>query len=582
MAETYSIESILVADCGAATTRAIFIDVVDDQYRFVARGEAPTSIGDPHHDITVGVIQAIRQLESLIGRRLLDDQNKLIHPERTDHTGVDAFVATVSAAEPLRAVLAGLSPALSASVALRAASQTHTVVEGTLFLASDHRPEEQVELLRSIRPDAVILVGGTDGGAVESIGALADLIGLGSKLLEREARPELVFAGNVDARPLLAEKAAALINVHPVDNIEPMVGFEQTGPLVEELERLHAERKLSRLPGFGQLSAWSPVAVSTSTHSFGNVIRFLSEQFSLNVLGVHLGSNQTALASMVDRHFTLSVGARWGVGGSAERVLQDASPEKVARWVLVEDVTETEIVDAVLTKAAYPRTIAVSALEREAEQAVAREALRMTAEQAMSEWPQGGSRPYPKLPPLWDLIVLAGGFLPHQPTLGQGVLAFLDAVQPIGVCTLAVDAADILPALGALAAMQPLAAAQALEHDGLLNVGTLICPVGIGQEGDVVMRAKLTYPDREGLELEVTYGSIEVIPLPLGQKATLQMRPTRQFDIGWGHKGRGAEADVDGGLLGLVIDARGRPLRIPMEEDERVRALQKWRWHIGY
>jgi hypothetical protein len=106
--------------------------------------------------------------------------------------------------------------------------------------------------------------------------------------------------------------------------------------------------------------------------------------------------------------------------------------------------------------------------------------------------------------------------------------------------------------------------------------------VGTAGEGDLVLRARLKYPDKQTLTLDVTYGSIEVIPLEAGQKATLELRPTRQFDIGWGRRGRGAVAEVDGGPLGIVIDARGRPLALPEGEDDRRRVLQKWRWNIGY
>jgi hypothetical protein len=582
MADSYTIESILAADCGATTTRVLLLDVADGQHRFVAQGQAPTSVAPPHNDIVVGVIQAIRQLESITGRRLLDDDDKLIRPERSDGSGVDAFVATVSAAAPLRIVLAGLIPELSIASALRAITQAPALVEGTIFLGEDANPTEQIDLIRRVRPDVVVMVGGTDGSAGNALGALADVVTLASKLLERERRPELVFAGNVSVRSSLAEKVSGLINFHPVDNIRPTLDVEQPGPLVEELEAQFADRKIARLPGFGRLSAWSPVSVTPGSKAFGQIVRFMAEHYSLNVLGVNVGSSQTLLASVVDGNFTLTPGTGWGVGQGAQKVLRDAGHNMVARWALHEEAAESDVIDAAFTKSLYPYSMATTPLELETEQAIAREALRLTEERAMPMWANGNYRPYPDLPPLWDLILVAGGYLTHQPHFGQCALTLLDALQPIGVCTLVADALGLTEVLGAVGAVQPLAAAQVLEHDGLVTLGSLVCPVGSAREGETVMRAKLTYANRQVLNLEIAYGSIEVIPLPAGRKATLELRPSRQFDIGWGRKGRGAVAEVDGGILGIIIDARGRPLQVPQEEEERRRLLQKWRWDIGY
>lgn len=582
MADSYAIESILAADCGTSTTRVFLLDVVDDQCRFVGCGEAPTTVAAPGNDIVIGVIQAIHQLESITGRRFLDDELKLIRPERSDGSGVDAFVATVSAGPPLRVVLAGLVREMSVASARKALTWVPALLEGTIALGGASDPTEQIDLIRQIAPDVVVMVGGTEGGAVQAIGALADAVALASKLLERERRPELVYAGNVNARAPIAEKAAGLINFHPVDNIRPRLDVEQAGPLVEELETLYVDRKMARLPGFGRLSAWSPISVMPGPRSFGQVIQFVAEQYGLNVLGVDVGSSQTVLASVLNGEFVLTVGSGWGVGVGAGRVVRDAPLSAISRWVIGEDGSESEVKSIALTKSIYPRSSAMSALGVEVEQALAREALRLTTERAMPAWEADVHRPYPDLSPFWDVIVLAGGFLPRQANFAQSALVLLDALQPIGVCTLVADTIGLTKVLGAVGMVQPLAAAQVLEHDALLTLGTLICPVGTAREGDTVLRARLTYPDKQVLTLDVTYGSIEVIPLQAGQKATLELRPARQFDIGWGRRGRGAVAEVDGGPLGIVIDARGRPLTLPADHDDRRRVLQRWRWNIGY
>jgi hypothetical protein len=157
----------------------------------------------------------------------------------------------------------------------------------------------------------------------------------------------------------------------------------------------------------------------------------------------------------------------------------------------------------------------------------------------------------------------------------------LDALQPIGVSTIVLDATALAAPLGALATFQPLAAAQVLESDAFLNLGTVVAPVGTAREGDIVLKLKVDYGGGRTLGVEVAYGSLEVIPLPLGQTAILALEPLRGFDVGWGARGKGLPLQVNGGTLGIIIDARGRPLPLPPDGEERRTKMQTWLWDMG-
>ena len=63
------IKSILATDCGSTTTKAILVEKQGDEYRLVVRGEAPTTVEAPFDDVTVGVVNATREVEELAGRR---------------------------------------------------------------------------------------------------------------------------------------------------------------------------------------------------------------------------------------------------------------------------------------------------------------------------------------------------------------------------------------------------------------------------------------------------------------------------------------------------------------------------------
>jgi hypothetical protein len=83
--------AILAVDIGNVYTRAVLLDVVDGTYRFVARGEAPSTAAPPDNNPLLGVFQAFDQITAASGRELVDTDEQLIIPERGDFLGVTTF-----------------------------------------------------------------------------------------------------------------------------------------------------------------------------------------------------------------------------------------------------------------------------------------------------------------------------------------------------------------------------------------------------------------------------------------------------------------------------------------------------------
>ena len=81
--------------------------------------------------------------------------------------------------------------------------------------------------------------------------------------------------------------------------------------------------------------------------------------------------------------------------------------------------------------------------------------------------------------------------------------------------------------------------------------------------------------------LDIKQGALEVLPLPLGQIAQLHLQPLQRFDVGMGGPGRSGRLNVHGVVLGVVIDARGRPLQLPDDPGRRRELLKKWQWTLG-
>lgn len=114
------VSSILAADFGSVRTRVVLIDVVDGEYRLVARESGQTTLGYPVDDLSVGLHQLLDHLEQVTGRRFYNQLGQIVTPEDENRTGVDLFITTASAGRPIRAVLVGLMPEISITSALRA------------------------------------------------------------------------------------------------------------------------------------------------------------------------------------------------------------------------------------------------------------------------------------------------------------------------------------------------------------------------------------------------------------------------------------------------------------------------------
>ena len=226
--------SLLVADCGNTTTTVALIERAHGHYRLVARGETISTHRPPWSNAAVGVREAIWQIETLVGRRLLGQTGVLLQPRIPAGDGVDAFVAVSSAGTPMRVVLAGLTRDLSLASAQRAVAGTYALIAGTMSLdegAARRDPDVRIQILRQAQPDIILIAGGADGGAARPVIDLAQLVALYNQVVEPADRPLTFYTGN--AR--LADDVTALFGeggeVRVVANVRPRLDRGRERPL---------------------------------------------------------------------------------------------------------------------------------------------------------------------------------------------------------------------------------------------------------------------------------------------------------------------------------------------------------------
>ena len=577
------IGSILLADCGTAMTKVVLLDRVGEQYRFVARGEAPTTAEYPWSDVAVGIQHAAEEISALTGQHFFDGSGNMTIPQLSGQQGVDAFASTVSASRPLGVIVGGLVRDMSAASAERAAAGTYSLVKAVL--TGENRgilkDEDVVRIIHDAAPDAICIAGGIEGGAEDPVLELVRTATVACSLMAPDIRPHILYVGNSRLREKVVKIVEGRAELRTAHNVRPTLRDENLLDAQKELEALYLN-KMSTLPGIETVRKWSTISLTPTARAFGRLAEYLwhLNTPSKGVMGIDVGAANTTVAAVFDGRLFLTVRSGLGVAFGGRQLLQEHGVGIITRW-LPEPMSADEARGLLINKEMHPTSIPQVERELWLEQALAREAIRATLKIAHPGWKPGDSRIYPHLLPLCDTIVVSGGVLTHAPRPGQTALIVLDALQPIGITTLVLDKYGLAPLLGNAAALKPLAAVEALDSGGFVNLATVITPVaGRARRGDTILKVRVTYDDSE-LSMEVRYGDIEMLPLQPGQQATLELKPLRHFDVGLGGPGKGGKRRVSGGLGGLIVDARGRPLRLSRNPEQRRTQVQRWRWDVG-
>jgi uncharacterized protein (TIGR01319 family) len=575
--------TLLAVDVGSVNTRASLFDVVDGSYRLVASGRAPSTVTAPLFDLGEGVRMAIDQVQQVTGRRLIDEGDLLIVPVTADGAGTDAFVATSSAGPRPRSVLIGLMPEVSLESAHHLARSSYLHVVDEISLMDRRREGDLVQAIVRARPDLIVLTGGTDGGATESVLRMADIVGLGVSLLPEGSRPRVLYAGNRQLGAAVTDRIGERMAVSHSPNVRPSLEVEDLGPTRLKLAEVVGEIHSARISGFDELRQWSGGHFALSADSFGRILRYLSQVYGpeKGVLGIDLGASQTTVAAAFHGLLRVSVRTDLGMGSAVVGLLQGDGVAQAARWLPI-DATESRLRDYLYDKARHPGTIPVEPEELHLEYALARGCLRLALDTARAAWPPGAAGNFGTVMPPLEPVLVSGATLGRAPRAGFAALAILDAVQPTGITTLVLDPHNLLPTLGVLGGAVPLAAVQILESGSFANLGTAVSPIGRSRPGRPALRFQL---ERDGtgerLDGVVRYGDLAVLPLEQGEQGKLTLRPERGFDVGFGGPGRAGAVRVSGGAVGLILDARGRPVELSRDPGRRREQNHKWLWDIG-
>lgn len=605
------VKRIVATDCGSTTTKAILIEQnASGDYRLVARGEAPTTVERPFEDVTIGVLNSVTELEEITetdvpegfatGRRTLIKDGKVWRLQKDgvatdtrakDLEASDLYVSTSSAGGGLQMMVAGVVKTMSAESAERAALGAGAILMDTLAVDDGRKDYQKVERLRQLRPDIILMSGGTDGGTKSHLVEMAEVV------RRADPRPRfgdmklpVIYAGNVEARSDVNSVLGEGIAFKPVDNLRPTLDRENLDPARDEIHEMFLEHVMQQAPGYSKLLDWTSEEVMATPNAVGKLLKEYADNEKINLLGVDIGGATTDVFSVFQGIYNRTVSANLGMSYSICNVLKEAGISNIARWLPFE-IDPSEVRNRLRNKMIRPTTIPHTYEDLLIEQAVSREALRLAFEHHKT-LARGltGSQQQRDVGQIFDqkssgetlvkmmdlnMIIGSGGVLSHAPQRAQSALMMMDAYQPEGITMLTVDSIFMTPHLGVLSQHHYKAAKDVFEYDCIVKCGPCIAPVGTGKHGEPCLTLR-----GDGVSETVNVGQIKIIPCGLDEFKELTIEPAKGFDLGAG-KGKAITAKLEGGTVGIIVDARGRPFSVDINMANRVAMMREWLQAFG-
>lgn len=572
--------SLITIEVGSINTRAALFDMVEGRYRFLAAGSASSTINPPFSDISEGVRQAIDNLTEISGRQILTSNEELIIPSDPNGVGADHLAASYSAGKPLKTIVIGLLDKVSLASAIHLAQTSYTEIVETISISEHGQTEKQINKIVHSLPDLVIIAGGTNGGASKTVIKMINTLRMAIFLIPEEVRPVILFVGNEKLSKKITQFLQLLTEIHIAPNIRPSLSIEQLSVAQTKLAEIFRNINNQRITGMRELNDFSGDLMVPASYSLGRVIRFFSKIVrnpdQRGVLGIDLGASTTTIAASFNGDLRLQAITSMGIGKGLETILNNSQLKDITQWLMF-DIPNHAVIDYIQNKIIHPGSLPATPEDMAIEQALAREILQQALKKANRNFPKNLRRVKKGTLPNFDPILVSGSTLAHAPSMAQSLLIILDSLQPMGIQQIILDKNSLAAALGAAIPINPTLVSQLLlDPIAFLNLGFVISPSSKAKEGTPVLRVRIDYETGHSNNVTINQGSIQKIPLPLGQRARIFLDPLQRTNLGMGPGKRLPPHSIVGGPYGLIVDARGRPIKLPKNSKNRRALLQKW------
>jgi hypothetical protein len=441
--------------------------------------------------------------------------------ERVSSGAADGPVLRVIPGDAVRvAALLGRDPQLARAMAFGALAGGASLV-GLLGTHDGRSFVERAELLRDAHPDLIVALA-SDRRDVDGIVDLAESLRFGCA--DQHPLPHILVAADERVRARIAASC-------PANTIEALPDVRMPAGREALVARLRAVRRRAQGDVVLRDEALEAAARAMAADAKADIV----------VLDVTGGS--TSVIHARPDGVVFGIHERLGVGAAADRVVARAGLDRVRRWI-PRAVEAPALLERVFNRARWPDAIPASVLALSLEMALAREAIA----HALADAERAGA----SLEPAWaaPLIVLTGR-LAQLPRAAQSLLVAIDVFGATGPALISRAPGDALVAAGALAARGRVAT--------LPTIDAIAIVAEMWPRRSAVVRVK----DENGVvEERVARGSFLLVPTKGVVEIELPKTTVRP---------RAEHLE-----LGVVIDARGRPLTLPPRDAERIPTLARW------
>jgi uncharacterized protein (TIGR01319 family) len=263
----------LLTDFGSTYTKVCAVDTESGQ--LIGRGKAPSTVDT---DVVYGWNEAVNILNQEYGVAL---------------SAISAHLACSSAGGGLRMVVVGFVPRLTSKAGEIAALGAGAKLIGRY---SFRLTDAQVEEVRNIAPDILLLCGGTDGGDTETV------LHNARKLATHGPSSAVVYAGNQNAADEVVRIfRAAAKDVKVTENVMPEVGDVNTRGISDLIRQIFAHHVI-KAKGIDRVKELTGSIVMPTPAAVYTGLSLLSKGFNSDkglgdLLGVDVGGATTDVYS---------------------------------------------------------------------------------------------------------------------------------------------------------------------------------------------------------------------------------------------------------------------------------------------
>lgn len=564
-ATTAAIGSGLVIDMDRNSVRAVLFDTVGGHGRFISSAVRQSTLHPPVSDAFVAAREAIRSIEADTGLTLIGSDG--VECPRSEGRGVDYVTLTGNLAEPVRLLMLPTGTSDITAHVLSAARRTPSVVE---VLDDSVRTDDGVlsgtlieAEIRRFQPDAVVVL---DGENTQSEWATA--AGTLSGLCAEGVVDLIIIVARDQYQQQAAQTMGESADLRGIDPNE-FDAADIAAAIEAELHGLaEAEFDVSSI-----VPSSRPVSYTNRIRAGDLVTTFLARRRDQHVTAVTVGDGVMIHAASPGANLTmnrLDIDAR-----SQSTALLEVESRQISGW-LPKPISEEELHHWILNRSIRPTSVSHSLRDRLIEWAVTTAAIR-TAWTGMS-----GHRTH------HHDVIIGGSALADWDSPALALLCLLNALQPTsetGVIEVFLDQDGLLHAAGAVGSVSPALAADAVERDLLLPLASVVVVSTDAQEGDLAVRGEITYGNGGSQPFSVPVGSVHCLPLDPDAGAVLKIECEDGASIGSSQPGStvtlGEQVRLRGGIMGVVIDARGRLDLAAHDAQTQAARVSSWLSDLG-